>query len=133
MSSMLPLPRMPPVLNGRADLLERFMLDCMVGMFDVAHQRLEAVAEVHRQPIAEHAGMTVELITLPPGEVFSETCPADCIDLDVLVAIERTVGTTEVPAGAFIGEHSIRAAKGLRFERRADARGAMWLCFRGVA
>lgn len=129
----MPMPRLPDVIGGNGDALERFMADYLVGMFDEAAPLvIEPVQEMEAQPVFEWRGMTVTLVQLPAGGEYECAYKADAIELDLFVEIERAVGGVAVPAGQIIGIQAVRIPAGVECVRRAGEQGAAWLSFRGA-
>lgn len=130
----MPMPRLPDVINGNGDALERFMADYLVGMFDEASPLVIGnVESLHVQTVFEWRGMAVDLVQLPPGGELHSTADVDLIELDLFVEIERTVGSGAVPAGQIIGIQAIRIPAGKPCTRKAGIQGAAWLSFQGKA
>jgi hypothetical protein len=133
MTPGMPMPRLPDVIGGNGDALERFMADYLVGMFDdAAPLAIGAAEEVELQHVFKWRGMAVDLVQLPAGGELHSTADADLIEFDLFVEIERAVGGVLVPAGQIIGIQAVRIPAGVPCTRRAGPRGAAWLAFRGT-
>jgi hypothetical protein len=127
------MPRLPDIIGGQGDALERFMADYLVGMFDEAAPLVISPVEVwHVASVFQFRGMAVELWQLPPDSTLERPEPVDVVELDLFVEIERRVGGADVAAGQIIGIQAVRIPAGVVCTRRARAQGAAWLSFRGA-
>ena len=134
MKGSMPAPRLPDVLFGKGDALEHFMGDYLVGMFDdAAPLVIEPVQGVRGAPVFEWRGMSIVLVQLPPGGELSRADAVDMIELDLMAPVDRTVGVHLVRQSPHVGAEAVRIPAGVVCTRRAGARGAAWLSFRGAA
>lgn len=130
----MPAPRLPDVLFGTGDALEHFMGDYLVGMFDNAAPLVIApVDALQVVPVFDWRGMSVFLVSLPPGGVTALVDDVDVIDLDLTSPVARSVEGVAVPPAPAVGAQAVRVAAGRRCVREAGPMGAAWLQFRGAA
>jgi hypothetical protein len=134
MKGSMPAPRLPDVVFGKGDALERFMGDYLVGMFDdAAPLDLAPVVERADRLIFEWRGMAVWLMRLPPGGVMHAAEVVDTVELDLLAPVARSVNGLPVELGPAVGAQAVRVAAGVVCQRQAGPHGAAWLQFRGAA
>jgi hypothetical protein len=127
----MPMPRLPEVIGGTGDALERFMGDYLVGMFDHANPlAFGAVPALSVSPVFEWKGFSVSLVQLPAGGVHASTDTADVIEFDVFVEIERSVGEDLFLPTDHVGIQAVRIPAGVPCVRRAGVSGAAWLAFK---